>query len=168
MMDGKDPVFRSEDAAIRYLESIRWPHGVQCPACESLNILRMSRSPQPGEHMCRDCRRQFNVKAGTLFEGTRTPLHKWLHVFYVARFMGNGRDGENAHKLHRYLGLTYKTVRRMTGRVEYAVGCVQRAHAEDNLPRQYQDIMRDALQFALSKRCQLPLECQTDTTNLEG
>ena len=45
-----------------------------------------------------DCKRQFTVKAGTVFEDARLPLHKALHAVYL---MTCSKKGGSAHQLHR-------------------------------------------------------------------
>ena len=56
----------SDEAAVeRMFIEARWPNGVACPNCGSLNIQeRPTRKPQP--FRCRDCRKDFSVKTGTV------------------------------------------------------------------------------------------------------
>jgi hypothetical protein len=57
---------------------------------------------------CRDCRKQFTVTVGTVFQGSKIPLSKWVTAIYL---MGASAKSLNAHQLHRRLGLTYKSAR---------------------------------------------------------
>ena len=67
--------FPDDDACIEYLEGIRWPDGFTCPQCGVVDAAyRTSR----GRLICRHCRHQCTVTAGTIFEKTRTPLRSWL------------------------------------------------------------------------------------------
>ena len=67
--------FPNERTAIDYFESRRWPDGFRCPHCDSE---RTSRQRKYQYHRCKDCRKRFTVKIGTIFERTQIPLQKWL------------------------------------------------------------------------------------------
>lgn len=63
-----DQFFPDEAACVRYLERIRWREGFVCPKCSDRGEpWRMKR----GLLLCRACRGQTSVTAGTIFEGTR-------------------------------------------------------------------------------------------------
>ncbi len=36
-----------------------------------------------GQYKCRHCRSRFNVRIGTMFEGTHIPLKKWFYAIYL-------------------------------------------------------------------------------------
>jgi transposase-like protein len=59
-----------------------------------------------GVHKCNECRKQFTVKVGTVFEHCRMPLHKMLQAVYL---MSCSKKGVSAHQLHRILQITYKS-----------------------------------------------------------
>ena len=60
----------------------RWPNGVACPKCGSVNIQeRTTRKPQA--YRCRDCRKDFSVKTGTVMQGSNIPLSKWALAAYL-------------------------------------------------------------------------------------
>ena len=51
-------MFPDDAAAERWFVATRWPEGVHCPFCGSLNVQeRETRKPQP--YRCRDCRKDF-------------------------------------------------------------------------------------------------------------
>jgi transposase-like protein len=57
--------------------------------------------------MCKDCRHQSTVTAGTIFDKTRTPLRVW---FAAAWYLMNQKQGVSALGLKRVLGLgSYQT-----------------------------------------------------------
>lgn len=67
--------FASEEACARYLERLRWPQGYVCSRCGAIaEPYRASR----GRLMCRHCRYQASVTAGTILDKTRTPLRIWV------------------------------------------------------------------------------------------
>lgn len=112
------PRFTDEDAAREHLESLRWPDGPYCPHCGSLNAKRLptqkgrSTKAHPdgkirkGVIQCNDCRKQYSVTVGTLFESSKVPLHKWLLANHL---LCASKKGISAHQLHRMLGVTYNT-----------------------------------------------------------
>lgn len=90
--------FSTEEACIKYLISLRWPDGVVCPACGSIQIRRTTR----GLFECQACTRQTSVTAGTLFHNTRKPLRLWFEAMW---HITNQKYGANALGLQRALGL---------------------------------------------------------------
>lgn len=90
--------FSTEEACIDYLIALRWPDGIECPACGSTHIRRTTR----GLFECKSCSRQTSVTAGTLFHNTRKPLRLWLEAMW---HITNQKYGANALGLQRILGL---------------------------------------------------------------
>jgi transposase-like protein len=84
------PHFTNEDRSREYLEALRWPEGPFCPHCGSFNAKRLpAQRGRPtkacpegaignGVVQCNDCRKQYSVTVGTVFESSKIPLHKWL------------------------------------------------------------------------------------------
>ena len=112
--------FKTEHAARKHLEAIRWPDGPICPHCGSIdNSHRIKgKSARPGLWFCADCRKQFSVTVGTLFERSHVPLHKWLLANHL---ICASKKGMSAHQLHRMLGVTYKTAWFMAHRIREAM-----------------------------------------------
>ena len=97
--------FPDNATAEQWFIGTRWTDGVHCPKCDSVNIQeRKSRKPQP--YRCRDCRKDFSVKTGTLMEGSNLGFKVWARAFYL---MSTGIKGTSSMKLHRDLGITQKT-----------------------------------------------------------
>lgn len=114
------PHFHNEEAAIRYLESLIWPNGAYCPHCggvERLNRLS-GKSVRPGLWKCYQCRKQFTVKIGTVFESSHVPVHKWLQAAYL---MASSKKGISAHQMHRILEVNYRTAWFMEHRLREAM-----------------------------------------------
>ncbi len=117
--------FADEDSARELLESMRWKDGVVCPHCDSkegaYKIEAKStkgRKARKGLYKCADCRKQFTVTVGTIFESSRIPLNKWLLAIHL---ICSSKKGFSAHQLHRSLGITYKSAWYMAHRVRYAM-----------------------------------------------
>ena len=103
------PYFHDEAKAFQYLESILWADGIVCPHCGVVagRVYNLEgRSTRVGLKKCGECRKQFTVKVGTVFEHARMPLHKMLQATYL---MTSSKKGISAHQLHRVLEVTYKT-----------------------------------------------------------
>ena len=112
--------FHDEEAAIAKLESILWPEGPVCPHCGGVDrIYELNgKSTRPGLRKCGDCRKQFTVKVGTVFESSHIPLYKWFQAAYL---MTSSKKGISAHQLHRTLEITYKSAWFMAHRLREAM-----------------------------------------------
>ena len=105
--------FPDNAAAEAWFVETRWPNGVTCSACGSLNVqTRATRKPQP--YRCRDCRKDFSVKLGTLMEGSNLGLQTWAIALYL---LTTGIKGTSSLKLHRDLGITQKSAWHLAHRI---------------------------------------------------
>lgn len=110
----------TENEAREFLESLRWPNGPVCPHCghdvahKIVGKVGSKNPARPGLYTCQDCRKQFTVTVGTIFESTRIPLRKWVMAFYL---MNTSKKGISSHQLHRMLGISYKSAWFMTHRI---------------------------------------------------
>ena len=106
-------MFPDNATAERWFVETRWPNGVACPRCGSTDIVAVkSRKPQP--FYCRDCRKHFSVKVGTLMEGSKLGLRVWAIAYYL---LATGIKGTAPMKLHRDLGVTQKTAWHLAHRI---------------------------------------------------
>ena len=118
-VDLTSPIFHDEIKAREHLEAARWPDGPYCPHCGSFNAYRLEgESHRPGLLYCRDCRQQFSVTVGTVFERSHVPLNKWMLANYL---MNASKKGISAHQLHRTIDVTYKTAWFMCHRLREAM-----------------------------------------------
>ena len=118
---GSSGRYVDEEMARELLERVRWPDGPICPHCVvvgghyRVNPRKGSKRPvRQGVWKCRDCRKQFTVTVGTVFQGSKIPLSKWVTAIYL---MADSANGLNAHQLHTRLGLTYKSARLLVKRL---------------------------------------------------
>jgi len=113
----------TENQAREYLESIRWDDGAICPHCDSKEVTKLcGKSTRLGVHKCKnkDCRKQFTVTVGTIFEGSHIPLKKWLLAYHL---MCSSKKGISALQLQRNLELgSYQTAWHMAHRIRFAMG----------------------------------------------
>jgi len=113
------PHFQDADKARQYLEKIQWPNGPVCPHCGVIGAHYQitGKSARPGLWKCKDCREQFTVTVGTVFERSKIKLNVWLQAVFL---LCTSKKGMSAHQLHRTLGVTYKTAWFMAHRIREA------------------------------------------------
>lgn len=126
------PYFHDEAKAFEHLESIVWANGVVCPHCGVVDgrVYDLSgvrgkptlKSPEGavryGLKKCGECRKQFTVKVGTVFEHARMPLHKMLQAVHL---IASSKKGISAHQLGRILEVQYKTAWFLAHRIREAM-----------------------------------------------
>jgi transposase-like protein len=118
-MDITAPRFTNEDAAREHLEALRWPEGPFCPHCGSFDATRLKAGKaRAGTVQCNDCRQQFTVTVGTVFERSKVPLNKWLLCNHL---LCASKKGMSAKQIERMLGVTYKTAWFMCHRIREAM-----------------------------------------------
>src|SRR5213594_2660949 len=107
--------FADPDIALWFVVNLRWPKGVDCPHChaDKPSYLRSRRIWK-----CRNCRKQFSVKVGTIFEDSPLGLDKWLPALWM---LANSKNGISSYELGRALGVTQKTAWFMLGRIRLAM-----------------------------------------------
>ena len=122
--DLQNPIFNNPDKAREALEAVRWPDGPICPHCGNHDQDRIAKveglkhSHRPGLYYCSECKGQFTVTVGTVFERSKVPLTKW---WLATHLLGSSKKGMSAHQMHRMLGVTYKTAWFMAHRIREAM-----------------------------------------------
>lgn len=120
----QNPIFQDETEARKALEAVRWPDGAICPHCGNSDQEKLAKvegakkSHRPGLWYCNECKGQFTVTVGTVFERSKVPLTKW---WMAAHMINSGKNGVSAHEIHRALGVTYKTAWFMMHRLREAM-----------------------------------------------
>ncbi len=120
-----------EAAAFAHVESMILPDGPVCPHCGNcgkvyeLKGVRSKPSKKNPEGVerhglkkCAECRKQFTVRIGTIFEESHIPLHKWLQAIHL---MCSSKKGISSHQLHRTLEVTYKAAWFLSHRIREAM-----------------------------------------------
>ena len=95
----------NEEAARKYFETKRWGDTPTCSHCGSINAVEC-KDHKPMPYRCRDCRKHFSVRTGTVLAESRLPLHKWLMAIYM---MTTARKGIPSTQMARELGITQKS-----------------------------------------------------------
>lgn len=130
--------FYNEADAFEHVEAILWPEGPVCPHCgnvdkhyklEGVRSKASKKNPEGierhGLYKCAECRKQFTVRIGTIFEESKLPLHIWLQAIHL---VCSSKKGISAHQLHRVLEITYKSAWFLHHRIREAL------RSDDNGP----------------------------------
>ena len=120
MSDLQNPVFHDETKAREWLEARIWPDGPVCPHCGSYDkpTVLKGKAHRPGLYQCNDCRKQFTVTVGTLFERSKIPISKWLLATYL---LSASKKGMSTRQLSRMLGVSVKSSWFMMHRIREAM-----------------------------------------------
>lgn len=113
--------FQDEAEAYKWVEAHLWPHGPQCPRCGVLGdrITKLQgKSTRIGVYKCKDCRKPFSVKVGTIFEDSHIPMRLWLQAIAL---LAASKKGMSSHQLHRMMGITVKSAWFMSHRIREAM-----------------------------------------------
>jgi transposase-like protein len=117
------PYFYDEQAAFTFVEGIIWPTGPVCPHCGGFERISAI-TPNPAKRVrfglkkCGQCKGQFTVRMGTIFEESKLPMTKWLQAIFL---MTASKKGVSAHQLHRTLEVQYKTAWFLAHRIREAM-----------------------------------------------
>src|SRR5271155_1465557 len=109
--------FSDADFATEYFAKMRWPDGVSCPHCGSVEVAYLKNQKR---WQCKEKhpRRQFSAKVGTIFEESPMGLDKW---FVAVWCITNAKNGISSCELARALGVTQKSAWFMLHRVRHAM-----------------------------------------------
>ena len=109
--------FADEDVALTFVANLRWPEGEQtCPKCGSVNEHYFLKTRRVWK--CKDCKKQFSVKIGSIFEDSAIPLSKWLPAMWM---LVNCKNGISSYELGRAIGVTQKSAWFMLHRIRLAM-----------------------------------------------
>lgn len=109
-------MFPDNAAAERWFEQQRWFNGITCPRCNSTRYAVIpSRKPMP--YRCKDCRKYFSVRVGTVMQDSNLGLQKWVIAIYM---MTVGIKGTSSMRLHRDLKMTQATAWHLMQRIRQA------------------------------------------------
>ena len=73
-------VFNTEKKCIRYLESKLWKNSEPVsPYDPTSKVYRRG----DGMYRCKNTGKNFNIRIGTLFEGSKISLRKWFYAVYM-------------------------------------------------------------------------------------
>ena len=108
--------FGDADKCHEFMAAMRWSAGVRCPHCASDKVGKLVLPRRIWN--CKNCRKQFTVKVGTIFEDSPLGLDKWLPATWM---IVNAKNGVSSCELARSLGVTQKTGWFMLHRIRLAI-----------------------------------------------
>jgi transposase-like protein len=91
-----------------------------CPHCGGVERITVvgGKTARMGLKRCLQCKKQFTVTVGTVFERSHVPLNLWLQA---AHLLCSSKKGMSSLQIQRILGVTYKTAWFMTHRLREAM-----------------------------------------------
>src|SRR6266436_5462491 len=108
--------FSDPQRTFDYAVKLRWPDGkVRCPRCEGTEHSFISTRRI---WFCKDCKKQFTVKVGTIFEDSALGMDKWMIAVWL---IVNAKNGISSYEVGRALGITQKSAWFMMHRVRLAL-----------------------------------------------
>jgi transposase-like protein len=109
-------MFPDQETARAYLESRLWPNGPRCPVC---GLGERVTERKDGFYRCNQCKEDFTVRTGTIFERSHIPLHKWIYAMYL---LVTARKGISSLQLSKEIGITQKSAWFVLHRLREACG----------------------------------------------
>lgn len=108
--------FADFENAFAFVKMMKWPSGqVTCPRCGLDNVGFLTTRKL---WKCRECKKQFSVKVGTIFEDSALGLDKWLPAYWM---IVNAKNGISSCELARSIGVTQKSAWHMLHRIRLAL-----------------------------------------------
>jgi transposase-like protein len=109
--------FADPNTALQTMVSLRWPDGVHCPRCGSLNVGFIA-TRRMWECRERHAKKQFSAKVGTIFEDSALGLDKWFTAIWM---LANCKNGVSSYELARAIDVTQKSAWFMLHRIRLAM-----------------------------------------------
>jgi hypothetical protein len=107
--------FPDEATCINHLEAIRWGGNVVSPFDPTSKVYKCAGF----KYRCKNTKKYFNVRTGTIFGDTKMPLQKWFMAIYI---VNSHKKGISSHQLAKDLVITQKSAWFMLQRIRYAFG----------------------------------------------
>jgi len=112
-----------EAKAVAFFEARRWGDSPACPRCGSVAVYQMKDATTGTRNKdyrwrCKDCKRMYSVRTGTVFEETRLPMRVWAHAYWRACA---SKKGVSALQIKRETGITYQSALFLMHRVRWAM-----------------------------------------------
>jgi transposase-like protein len=108
--------FSDPQRAFAAAVSFRWPGGnVTCPRCDKAkhSFIKTRRI-----WFCYECKKQFTVKVGTIFEDSPLGLDKWMVALWM---LANCKNGISSYELGKALGIRQNSAWFMLHRIRQAM-----------------------------------------------
>ena len=106
-------MFPDNATAGAWFTDTRWPNGPLCPYCQSERV-QSGAAHKTMPYRCRDCRKRFSVRTGTVMAASNLGFQVWILAIYL---LTTSLKGTSSMKLHRDLGVTQKTAWHLAHRI---------------------------------------------------
>lgn len=129
-------LFSDELFCVHFVANLRWPDDkAHCPKCGQANNHFM-KSRRVWQCKTKDCKKQFSVKVGTIFEDSAIGLDKWLMAMWL---IVNAKNGISSYELHRAIGITQKSAWFVLHRIRIAMqtGTIEKLSGEVEVDETY-------------------------------
>lgn len=110
--------FPDDATAEAWFAGSRWPDGPRCPHCHSERV-QSGAAHKTMPYRCRDCRKRFSVRTGTVMADSKLGYQTWALATYL---LTTGIKGTSSMKLHRDLGITQKSAWHLAHRIRETWG----------------------------------------------
>src|ERR1700693_3720061 len=113
----------NELTAVEFMEAQRWSGSPCCVHCQSKNVYKM-KDAKTGERnarflwRCHECKEQYTVRIGTVYEESRIPLRHWCYAFWRA---STSKKGVSALEIKRHCQISYKSALFLMNRIRFAM-----------------------------------------------
>lgn len=101
-----------ETSCISYLEVLRWGDTVVSPHDPESKVYKTKRG-----YRCKNTGKDFNVLTGTVMQGTKAPIIKWIMAMWL---LNSEKKGMSSHNLARKIGVCQNTAWYMLHRLREA------------------------------------------------
>ena len=97
----------------------RWPTGIACPHCGSLNV-QTGAKHKTMPYRCREkeCAKRFSPKTGTVMEGSKIGMQTWMIATYL---LSTSLKSVSSMKLHRDLDINQRSAWFLAHRLRVAL-----------------------------------------------
>jgi transposase-like protein len=112
-----------ELAAVELLEAMRWGKNPTCVHCGSESVYKMTDGETGNRSKrylwrCHDCKKQYTVRIGTVYEESRIDLRHWCYAFWRA---STSKKGVAALEIMRHCQISYKSALFLMNRIRFAM-----------------------------------------------
>ncbi len=106
-------MFPDDATAEKWIAHVRWPEGPRCPRCNSKNVQTGATHPS-NPYRCRQCRKFFSVKTGTVMQNSNLGPKVWVWAIYM---LSTNLKGVASMEFYRGLKVTQKTAWHLAHRI---------------------------------------------------
>lgn len=107
--------FPTEESCLKYLEWVRWNGVVISPFDEKSKVYTCKN----GKYFCKNSRKYFTVRTGSIYEKTKIPLRDWFVGIWL---MMSAKKGVSAPQLMDHLDVSYPTAWALGQKIRQLLG----------------------------------------------